>query len=211
ESSTLRLVRAVLRGAEERGAATGLVDVYSLRIGYCRACGTCYATGECVIDDDFPELFERMMGADGLVLGAPNYIDSVPAPLKAVFDRMADAVHCRMFTGKFGCSVCTAGGSNHDRVVEYLNHVLNALGAVAVGGVGVAVGRDPSALGRAEGEARRLGERLVAAIRGEISFPEQERMLRERREYFRALVLHNRERWPHEYDWYVRMGWMGEE
>lgn len=211
ESSTLRLVRAVLRGAEERGATTGLVDVYSLRIGYCRACGTCYATGECVIDDDFPGLFERMMGADGLVLGAPNYIDSVPAPLKAVFDRMADAVHCRMFSGKFGCAVCTAGGSNHDRVVEYLNHVLNALGAVAVGGVGVAVGRDPSALGRAEGEARRLGERLVAAIRGEIAFPEQERMLRERREYFRELVLRNRERWPHEYDWYVRMGWIKEE
>jgi len=211
ESNTLRLVQAVLQGARDRGAVTDIVDIYSLRIGFCTACGTCYATGECTLSDDFPFIFDSMMGADGLVLGAPNYIDSIPAPLKAVFDRMADAIHCRMFTGKFGCSVCTAGGGNHDLVVDYLNHVLNALGAIAVGGVGVAVGRDPSALSLAERDARKLGERLVEAIRGEHAYPEQEEMLRQRRDYFRQLVLGNRDRWPHEYDWYVRMGWIEKE
>jgi multimeric flavodoxin WrbA len=208
ESNTRRLVEAVLQGARGEGAATDLVDIYALDIGYCKACGTCYATGECTLTDDFPELFERMMGADGIVLGAPNYVDSIPAPMKAVFDRMADAIHCRMFTGKFGCSVCTAGGSNQDRIVEYLNHVLNALGAVAVGGVGVAVASDPSALGRAEKDARDLGKTLVGAIRGKYTYPDQEEMLRQRRDYFRQLVLWNKDRWPHEYDWYVRMGWI---
>jgi hypothetical protein len=55
------------------------------------------------------------------VLGAPNYIDSVPAPIKALFDRMADAIHCQMLTGKFGCSVCTAGGSV--RGLEFRDHL----------------------------------------------------------------------------------------
>jgi multimeric flavodoxin WrbA len=210
ESRTLRLVNAVLQGARDEGAETELVDVYSLRIEYCTACGSCYETGDCTLMDDFPDLFERLMSADGIVLGAPNYIDSVPAPMKAVFDRMADAIHCRMFSGKFGCSVCTAGGSNHDKVVEYMNHALSSLGAITVGGVGVAVGRDPGALPVAEKDAVVLGRTLVQSIRGEHRYPEQEEMLRQRQDYFRQLVMYNREAWPHEYEWYVRMGWITE-
>ena len=117
DSNTLRLVNAVLAGAKEEGAETELVDIYTLRIEYCTACGTCYAKGECTLPDDFPDLFDRMMNAEGIVLGAPNYVDCVPAPMKALFDRMADAIHCQMLTGKFGCSVCTAGGSGEAEVV----------------------------------------------------------------------------------------------
>ena len=149
--------------------------------------------------DDFPDLFERMLDADGIVLGSPNYIDSITAPLKAVFDRVADAIHCQMFSGKFGCSVCTAGGSNYDPVVEYMNHTLMVLGATVVGGVGVAVGRDPLALVPAEEESYRLGKTLVQSIRGEHRYPEQEKFHRERREYFCQLIKGNRAVWEHEY------------
>jgi multimeric flavodoxin WrbA len=208
DSNTLRLVNAVLAGAKDAGAETELVDIYSLRIEHCTACGTCYAKGECTLLDDFPDLFDQILGADGIVLGAPNYIDNVPAPMKAVFDRMADAIHCQMLTGKFGCSVCTAGGSGEHDVVGYMNKVLMTLGADVVGGIGVAIGRDPAALGKAEKEARELGKRLARSIRGEISYPEQAEGHRQRREYFCQLVKYNKEKFAHEYDWYVRMGWM---
>ncbi len=211
ESRTLRLVEAVLQGAREEGAKTELVDLYTLRIEYCTACGTCYATGDCPLMDDFPDLFNEILDADGIVLGSPNYIDSITAPLKAVFDRMADAVHCQMLTGKFGCSVCTAGGSHQDEVVAYMNHALTSFGATTIGGVGVAVGRDPAALGKAEGDAVELGKKLAESIRGEHAYPEQEEIHRQRREYFRQLVAANRDLWRHEYDWYVTMGWIEEE
>ena len=208
DSNTLRLVNAVLVGAKDEGAETELVDIYTLHIEYCTACGTCYAKGECTLLDDFPDLFDRMMNADGIVLGAPNYVDSVPAPMKAVFDRMADAIHCQMLTGKFGCSVCTAGGSGESDVVGYMNKVLATLGANVAGGIGVAIGRDPAALGNAENEARELGMRLARSIRGEITYPEQDEAHRQRREFFCTLVKYNKEKFAHEYDWYVRMGWM---
>jgi multimeric flavodoxin WrbA len=208
DSNTLRLVHAVLAGAKDEGAETELVDLYQQRIEYCTACGTCYAKGECTLLDDFPDLFDRMMNAEGIVLGAPNYIDSVPAPMKALFDRMADAIHCQMLTGKFGCSVCTAGGSGESEVVGYMNKVLTTLGANIVGGIGVAIGRDPSALGKAEKECREMGKKLARSIRGEISYPEQDEVHRQKREYFCQLVKYNREKFAHEYDWYVQMGWM---
>jgi multimeric flavodoxin WrbA len=171
ESRTLQLVKAVLEGARGEGAQVELVDLYELEIEYCTACGACYASGDCTLEDDFAELFEKMMNAEGIVLGSPNYIDSITAPLKAVFDRMADAIHCQMFTGKYGCSVCTAGGSHYDEVVEYMNHVLTTLGATTVGGIGVAVGRDPAALPKAELEAVALGKKLAQSIRGEHTYP----------------------------------------
>jgi len=208
DSNTLRLVNGVLAGAKDNGAETEYVDLYTLHIGYCTACGTCYAKGECTLLDDFSDLFDRLMNADGIVLGAPNYIDSVPAPMKALFDRMADAIHCQMLTGKFGCSVCTAGGAGESEVVGYLNKVLGTLGANIVGGIGVAIGRDPSALGKAEVEARGLGKTLVRSIRGEITYPEQDEIHRQKREYFCQLVKYNKDKFAHEYEWYEQMGWM---
>ena len=208
DSNTLRLVNAVLAGAKDEGAETEFVDIYSLHIEYCTSCGTCYAKGECTLLDDFPDLFDRMRDAEGIVLGAPNYVDCVPAPMKAVFDRMADAIHCQILTGKFGCSVCTAGGSGEHEVVGYMNKVLTMLGANIVGGIGVAIGRDPAALGKAETEAREMGKNLARSIRGELSYPEQDEVHRQKREYFCQLVKFNRERFAHEYNWYVQMGWM---
>ncbi|HOH80901.1 MAG TPA: NAD(P)H-dependent oxidoreductase, partial [Methanoregulaceae archaeon] len=46
-SNTLQLMNGVLKGAREEGAATELVDIYSLDIGYCTACGNCYVSGDC--------------------------------------------------------------------------------------------------------------------------------------------------------------------
>src|SRR5271157_3729270 len=206
DSNTLRLVNAVLAGAKEAGAETELVDIYSLRIEHCTACGTCYAKGECTLLDDFPDLFESMLNADGIVLGAPNYIDNVPAPMKAVFDRMADAIHCQMLTGKFGCSVCTAGGSGDDEVLKYMNGVLINLGVTVVGSIGVVIGRDPSALENYIGPAQDLGKKLVKSIRGEIKYTDQDEIHRQRTEYFCQLAKFNKERFAHDYDWYVQKG-----
>jgi len=206
ESQTLRLVEAVLAGAEKAGAATELADLCSLEIDYCTACGTCYESGECTLIDDFPELFERMLEADGIVLGSPNYIDSVTAPMKAAFDRMADAIHCQMFTGKYGCSVCTAGGSNEMEVVGYMNRVLTSLGATVIGGVGVAFQGNPDRIVPAIEQARKLGNELADAIRTRKVYPEQAAIHKARREYFCRLVEANRDRWRHEYDWWVAAG-----
>ena len=205
-SNTLQLVKSVLEGAESEGAETELVDLYKLHIEYCTACGACYATGECPLFDDFTELFEKLLNADGIVLGAPNYINSVPAPMKALFDRLSDAIHCQMLTGKFGCSVCTAGGSGEDEVLKYMNGVLMNLGVTVVGGIGVVVGRDPSALQQSTGLAQDLGKELAKSIRGEIKYSDQDEEHLQRREYFCQLAKFNKERFAHDYNWYVQKG-----
>jgi multimeric flavodoxin WrbA len=205
-SNTLQLVKSVLEGTESEGAETELVDLYKLHIEYCTGCGACYATGECPLLDDFDEIFEKILNADGIVLGAPNYINSVPAPMKALFDRLSDAIHCQMLTGKFGCSVCTAGGSGEEEVLKYMNGVLMHLGVTVVGGIGIVIGRDPSALQKSTEPAQDLGKKLVKSIRGEIKYPDQDEAHRQRTEYFCQLAKFNKERFAHDYNWYAQKG-----
>ena len=112
KSQTRRLVLGVLEGARQTGADVTFVDICSLEIKYCTACGTCYAKGECIHDDDFPVILEKMLDADGIVWGSPNYINSVTAQLKTLLDRMADSIHCQSFTWKVRLCRLHSGGFN---------------------------------------------------------------------------------------------------
>jgi hypothetical protein len=93
-------------------------------------------------------------------------------------------------------------------VVGYMNRVLTTLGATAIGDVGVAIGRDPGALGPAIRDAHKLGQKLARSVRGEHKYPEQDEIHRQKRDYFCQLVKYNKDRWPHEYEWHVKMGWI---
>ncbi|MCK9631659.1 MAG: flavodoxin family protein [Methanoregula sp.] len=206
KSQTRRLVMGVLEGARQAGADITFVDVCGLEIKYCTACGTCYAKGECIHDDDFPTLLEKMLDADGIVLGSPNYINAVTAQLKTMLDRMADVVHCQTFAGKYGCAVCTAGGSYANEVADYMNMALLNFGAKTVGRVGVLVGADPNAIVGAEKEAKELGRKLAESIRSKWSDPAQEKILAERKEYFKQMISYNKDLWKHEYDYWKDLG-----
>ena len=206
KSQTRRLVMAVLEGARKVGADVTFIDVCSLDISYCTACGTCYAKGECIHDDDFAMLYEKMKGADGIVFGSPNYINQISAQLKTLFDRMADGIHCQDFSGKYGCSVCTAGGSMADEIAAYMNSALSHLGATTVGTVGVNFMGNPDAIVPAEQKARDLGKNLANAIKTGWKDPEQEKALAGRKEYFKKLVSANKDIWAHEYEHWKELG-----
>ena len=82
QSRTRRLVQAVLDGAPEAGAETELIDVSAYDLKYCTGCGVCYAQGECPLADDFGEIYQKILDADGIVLGSPNYINQLNGATK---------------------------------------------------------------------------------------------------------------------------------
>jgi multimeric flavodoxin WrbA len=104
-SITLKLILAELIGAK-----TEDIDLCKLDINFCTGCLSCFATGDCVYDDDVSSLLEKMKKADGIVPGSPVYIDSVTAQLKRWIDRSANTMHCMMLLGKYGCAVSISGG-----------------------------------------------------------------------------------------------------
>ena len=149
-----------------------------------------------------------MVAAEGIVLGSPVYIDQVTAQMKAFIDRTADAIHCQLLTGRYGCSVATTWESGGNAVVEYLNHVLHWLGVVTVGDTWAALGENPDALLPAEEAAVTLGETLAGAIRTGRNYPGQEEEIGENRRAFLEIVREHRAAWPHEYAFWKERGWI---
>jgi hypothetical protein len=80
-----------------------------------------------------------------------------------------------------GCSVATAGSPTSNEVTDYLNEILIALGANAVGQAGASP-NIPGQIETAEKEAFSLGQELVEAMQTKKVYPDQEAIHKERDE-----------------------------
>ena len=207
KSQTLGLVQLVLDGAEASDAEVELVDVCKLKINYCNACGVCYAKGECIHEDDFEDLYRKILESEGFVLASPVYFRSVTAQLKTLIDRMSDAIHCQLFTGKYGCAVATAGSPNYAEVTDYLSRIIMGYGASAVGSVG-ATPSIPGDIEAKKKDAFKLGQTLVDAIKTKRTYPEQDAIHNETRNRFKSMVKMNKDIWAHQYEHWEEMGWL---
>ncbi len=197
-SNTRGLVERVLEGARVSGAEVEFFDLSTMNLAYCTACGACHVKGTCPIKDDIEPLLEKMLTADGLVLGSPLYFNGVTAQLKTVLDRLSHAIHCQLFLGAYACSVATSGSAEYDMALTYMNDLLVRLGCAVVGGVGAAAS-DPGALKAAGEDAFNLGRDLVQAIKERRTYPEQNAVHAAMRERFERLVSFNKDTWPCEY------------
>jgi hypothetical protein len=65
---------------------------------------------------------------------------------------------------------------------------------------------NPEAIKPAEKQAKELGRKLVEAIQANWKDPEQQRILDERKEYFKRMIMFNKDLWKHEYDYWKGMG-----
>jgi multimeric flavodoxin WrbA len=207
-STTRRLAGLVLEGAADAGSETEMIDLTDYLITPCAACDCCSFTGSCVFDDDVPALVNRMREADAIIFGSPVYIDNISGQMKVFFDRLADVIHYQVLAGKFGCAVATTYESGGDNVVAYLNHVLNYLGLITVGGISVATAGRVQAVEEAGPAARALGRKLARAVTNGFCDPAQEAIIADNRSYFQTIVGENRDFRPEEYDRWVRMGWI---
>ena len=63
------------------------VFLASKNIGYCRGCGVCNSTRQCVQRDDMEEILAKMVSADVIVLATPVYFYSMDGQMKTFIDR----------------------------------------------------------------------------------------------------------------------------
>jgi multimeric flavodoxin WrbA len=83
-----RLLAACLEGAETAGATINRLVVSSAGISPCTGCNECSKDGRCVVQDGMQAVYPRLDAADGIVIATPVFFATVPAVLKALYDRM---------------------------------------------------------------------------------------------------------------------------
>ena len=90
KSDTLVMTRAFLAGMEEAGAQQiHIRHAINEHIKPCMGCFACmHNGGACIHDDDMKGILEEILDSDLLLFSFPLYCYGMPAPLKAIVDRV---------------------------------------------------------------------------------------------------------------------------
>lgn len=82
-----RLLDAFIRGVNNAGGLAEKLVVVDYGVAPCRGCNACSRTGVCIVDDRMHEIYPLIDSADAIVVSSPVFFATVPAVLKAVYDR----------------------------------------------------------------------------------------------------------------------------
>lgn len=90
KSDVMHMTRAFLDGMKE-AADVQITTIHAIdrHIEYCTGCFACMHNGGiCIHDDDMRGILEEMLKSDVLLFSFPLYCYGMPAPLKALIDRI---------------------------------------------------------------------------------------------------------------------------
>jgi multimeric flavodoxin WrbA len=136
--NTETLLRKVLEPLTKAGWNTELIQVGGKEIRGCRACYQCFKkkNSRCGQKPDaFDACFEKMLGADAIILGSPTYFTDVSAEMKALLDRtgLVAVANGGLLRRKIGAAVVAVrrGGGTH--AFDTINHMFLMSGAIIPG------------------------------------------------------------------------------
>ena len=86
--NTVRIVGAILEGANGRGAETESTHFGGLNVQPCNSCGACEKTGESIIKNYMHRVYNALENADVIVFASPIFFDHITAQAKTFIDRM---------------------------------------------------------------------------------------------------------------------------
>lgn len=127
DGNTAIIMNKVFEELNKQGIETELVQFAGQVIEPCKACWACGEQKNCVHRKDiFRETFDKMMEADGILLGSPVYSANISASMQAFLERAA--VVCDMNRGslnnkyKVGASVVALRRGGALSAVDAMNH-----------------------------------------------------------------------------------------
>lgn len=76
DGNTTIAVNEMVKIFESENIEVEVVQVGTMDIRGCIACGSCHKTGKCVFDDIVNTLHDKLAAADGVVIASPVYYAS---------------------------------------------------------------------------------------------------------------------------------------
>lgn len=127
DGNTFRLITAVLGEIENEGIETELVQIGGKKIRGCIACFKCFENKDqrCAVTKDMlNDCIERMIAADGIILGSPTYFANMSADLKALIDRsgLVSKANGEMYRRKVGAAVVAVRRAGSVYTFDAINH-----------------------------------------------------------------------------------------
>ncbi len=128
--NTYHSLKIVTEQLNKQGIETEIVQIGNKVIRGCMHCNKCAANQDqkCAMTSDIVnEYLEKMIDADGIILGSPVHFSGVGGTMKSFLDRVfyVAAVNPSLFQHKVGASVVAVRRSGGIPTMEQLNNFLN--------------------------------------------------------------------------------------
>jgi multimeric flavodoxin WrbA len=118
------LQRLVEKIARDTGCDYEMVNLAKLNIRPCLGCVKCADTNRCVQPDDMAPLYDKIVAADALIVGAVVYFAHPNAFTRTFLERLFPLRHKEPQTmGKLGVTVCVGGNEAEQSVREVTYHL----------------------------------------------------------------------------------------
>lgn len=150
KGNTSILINRVFDVLQNEGIETELVQLRDKNLKGCIACYKCFENQDrqcSVKNDDMNGCIEKMVEADGIILGSPTYFSNVTSEMKALIDRagLVGTANGGLYRRKVGAAVVAVRRAGSVSTFDALNHFL-LYGQMVVPGScywNVSIGRNP--------------------------------------------------------------------
>ena len=127
DSNTAILIKHVFGELEKEGIETEMIQLAPKPLRGCLACYRCWINADkrCVqTKDNLNTYVEKMVEADGIILGSPVYVTSVSSEMKALIDRacMVCKANGGLLRRKAGVAVIAARRAGQIHAFDTINH-----------------------------------------------------------------------------------------
>lgn len=127
DGNTAILINTVFEELHKAGIETEMVQFSGNVIEPCKACWACGGQKNCVHRKDmFREVFDKMMKADGIILGSPVYSANISANMQAFLERAAVVgdMNRGLLNNKYkvGASVAAVRRGGALQAIDAMNH-----------------------------------------------------------------------------------------
>ncbi len=127
DGNTAILIRKVLEELEREGIETELIQFSGEAIRGCLACYQCFKNKDnhCSNDSDIVnDCIDKMIEADGIILGSPTYFSDVSAEMKALIDRAGFVARANgnFLRRKAGTAVVAVRRGGEMQAFDTMNH-----------------------------------------------------------------------------------------
>lgn len=117
--TTRRALDEIAKQLNDCGIDSEIITVGNQSVVGCKACGGCAKTGKCVVDDCVNEIIDKLIKADGLIVGSPVYYSSMNGTLKSLLDRVFFGKSC--FANKPAAAIAVARRAGTTSTVDEIN------------------------------------------------------------------------------------------
>lgn len=149
DGNTAILIKEVFKELKNDKVETELIQLAGEKIAGCVACGKCFERKDkrCAVKDDLVnKCIEKMIQADGIIIGSPTYFADCTTTAKALIERagMVARANDNLFKRKVGAAVVSVrrGGAIH--AFDSLNHFFTISEMITVGSCywNIGIGRE---------------------------------------------------------------------